>query len=250
MYKGMKGIMSEEIERGRGRWHVAGRVPLGPSNGNDVSGCLTGRECRLIGAHSDVREIRKKETIYSQGDVDNRIYMLDAGVVKLTRITPGGNKLITDILGRRTIFGGITDTDRQKRSESAVVLEDGRLCAVGRDGLSRIEEAAPKLATKMKGLMEDRRRRCEDRLVGFLFSTVEQRFANTLIGLIDDFGSAHNGGYLLNISLTHQAYADLVASSRETVTTVLNRLRKTGAIEYEGRNIIVRSVDRLNEIAR
>jgi CRP/FNR family cyclic AMP-dependent transcriptional regulator len=233
-----------------GKGHVIGRVPLGPAKGSDVLGRLTGKECELIGMHSDIREIRKKETIYSQGGLDNKIYMLEEGVVKLTRITPQGNKLITDVLGRRTAFGGMTWTEGQGRDESAVVLEDGRICVLSKDGLSRIEEAAPGLAARVKGLMEERRRRCQDRIVGFLFSTVTQRVANALISLIEDFGSVHNGGYLLNISLTHQAYADLVASSRETVTAVLTRLRKAGAIEYEGRHIVVRSVDKLNEVAR
>jgi CRP/FNR family transcriptional regulator len=238
-------IMEENRE-----WHVSGRAPFGPDGGDEAPGCLTGEERRTIGMHSHVREVRKKETIYSQGDGDDRIYMLYDGAVKLTKITPRGNRLITDIVGRGTMFGGMTDGMERKRNESAIVLNDGLLCALGRDGFSSIAETAPGLAVKMRGLMEDRRRRREDRLVSLLFCTVEKRFARTLLNLIGDFGSIHDGGYLLNISLTHQAYADLVASSRETVTTVLNRLRKNGVIDYEGKNIVVRSVDKLNMIAR
>lgn len=250
MYRDIERIVSEDIKKGSRKWYVSGRVRLRPDKCDDVFSCLTDKECKLIGMHSVMREIRTKERIYSQGVADNNIYMLNSGVVKLTKITSQGNKLITDILGRRTIFGGMTDTDNRKRNESAIALQDGLVCAVSKADFSRIGETSPKLAIKMKGLMEERRRESEDRLVDLLFRTVEQRFARTLMNLIADFGSFHKSGYLLNISLTHQAYADLVASTRETVTTVLNRLRKKGIIDYVGKKIVVLSVDKLNEIAR
>ena len=88
-----------------------------------------------------------------------------------------GNSLITDILGRGALFGWISDVHPQERNEWAIAMEDGLVSCVSRDGLSRMEEAAPGLAAKMKGLMEDRRRRREDRLVDIVFRTVEQRFA-------------------------------------------------------------------------
>jgi CRP-like cAMP-binding protein len=242
--------MPRDTKKGSRKRQVSSRVSVGPDNGDDVFDCLTGAECKLIRMHSDVREVRKEETIYAQGDVENNIYMLYAGAVKLTKITPQGNELIADILGRRLIFGEIPYLDKQRRNESAVVLEDGLLCPVSRDDLFRIEETAPKLAARMKGLMEDRRRRREDRLVDIIFHTVEQRFAEALLNLIHDFGSLYKGRYRLNISLTHQAYADLVASTRETLTAVLTRLRKSGIIDYEGKSIIIHSVDKLNEIAR
>jgi CRP/FNR family cyclic AMP-dependent transcriptional regulator len=242
-------MWNEIVEENR-NWRVSGRALFGPDRSDDAPGRLAGDECRIFGMHSRMREVRKKETIYSQGDADSSIYMLYDGAVNLTRITPRGDRLITDIVGRGTMFGGTADGTIHRRNESAIVLDDGLLCAVSSEGFSRIAETAPELAMKMKGLLEERRCRREDRLVNLLFCTVEKRFARTLLDLIGDFGSLHDGGYLLNITLTHQTYADLVASSRETITMVLGRLRRAGVIDYEDRNIIIQSVDKLNRIAR
>jgi CRP/FNR family transcriptional regulator len=232
-----------------GKWHVSGKVPLETDTYPNFPKCLQSKECALISAHSYTKPIRKKDTIYSQGDSDNNTYILDAGIVKLCRTTPHGDRLITDIIGKRNIFGGPHDTHGGGRLESAVAIEDGVLHVVSTEGMSKIEKTQPKLLVKINGILSGRKRRMENRIVDLLFRSVEQRFALMLLSLIHDFGSPYKGGYLLNLSLTHQVYADLIASTRETVTTVLNRLRKNGIIDYEGRSIVVRAPGKLSEIA-
>jgi len=200
--------------------------------------------------HADMRKVRKKETIYVPGDVEDTIYMLCEGAVKLNKTTSRGETLITDILGKKALFGGISDAETSVRNEWAVALKDGLVYRLGRKELFRIHETDPKLASRMKALMEERRRRREDRLVAFAFHTVQQRFAEALLDLVNDFGSRHQGQYRLELLLTHETYAEFVASTRETVTTVFNRLRKNGIIDYKGRSVTVPSIDRLKEIAR
>jgi CRP-like cAMP-binding protein len=246
----MEGVMWREVMAGKGPWHAGAPASLAASADLAVLSGLSTEECKEIAVHAHARVLRKKETIYAQGDVGNTLYLLSDGVVKLMKVTARGNSLITDILGRRALFGWVSDVHPPQRSEWAIAMEDGLILCVSRDGLSRMEEAAPGLAPKMKGLMEDRRRRREDRLVDIMFRTVEQRFAEALLTLVHDFGSWYKGRCRLNLSLTHQTFADLVASTRETITAVLSRLRKNGIIDYEGRSIIIRSMDGLHEAAR
>jgi CRP/FNR family transcriptional regulator len=241
--------MPEVIKKESRKQKFSSLVTLSPDKSDDVFGCLTCKELKLIRMHAVMREIRKKETIYFQGDADNSLYMLDSGVVKLTKITPKGKQLIADIFGKKTMFGGITDIDTFRRDESAIVIEDGLLYTVSKESICKIEERAPKLAIKMKCLVEDRRRKSANRLVDILFYTVEQRFARMLLNLIYDFGFVYKGGYLLDILLTHQNYSDFIGSTRETVTTILNRLRKNSIIDYERKKIVIRSLDKLKKIA-
>jgi CRP-like cAMP-binding protein len=148
------------------------------------------------------------------------------------------------------IFGGISESGGQKRKESAIAIENGLVHVVSREELRRIARKSPKLVVKMNSLITTRKLRIEDRLVELLFRSVEQRFAKMLINLLEDFGTSHKNGHLLNIALTHQDYADLIASTRETVTNVMNRLRKNGVVDYRGKNLIIHSLDKLNDIAR
>jgi CRP-like cAMP-binding protein len=246
----MEGIIHKEILEGMRTWHAG--TPASPLGTTDLAVLrgLSGEECGTIAAYAEARVLGRKETIYAQGEVDNTLYLLFGGAVKLMKITAQGNSLITDILGRGALFGWINDVHPPERNEWAIAMEDGLILCVSRDGLSRMEEAAPGLATKMKGLMEDRRRRREDRLVDMMFRTVEQRLAKALLSLAHDFGSRCQGRDRLNLSLTHQTFADLVASTRETITAIFSRLRKNGIIDYEDRSIVIRSVDRLHEVAR
>ena len=94
-----------------------------------------------------------------------------------------------------------------------------------------------------------RRWKLENKLLDLLYSTVEQRLAKTFLNLLDDFGVPHDSGYLLKIKLTHHDLADLIASTRETVTTALNKLKELSLVEYEGKYLILKSMEQLREIA-
>jgi CRP-like cAMP-binding protein len=67
--------------------------------------------------------------------------------------------------------------------------------------------------------------------------------------LIDDFAIPNGHGYLLKIKLTHQDLADLIASTRETVTLTLNKMKNDGVIETKGRYLVIPELKRLREIA-
>jgi CRP/FNR family cyclic AMP-dependent transcriptional regulator len=94
-----------------------------------------------------------------------------------------------------------------------------------------------------------KRWKIENKLLDLLYRTVEQRLARTFLNLLDDFGVPHGSGYLLQIKLTHKDFADLIASTRETVTTTLGKMRADGLIDFEDKYIVIRSQERLSALA-
>ncbi|MBI4686891.1 MAG: winged helix-turn-helix domain-containing protein [Nitrospirae bacterium] len=74
--------------------------------------------------------------------------------------------------------------------------------------------------------------------------------AKTLLNLLDDFGVPYKGGYLLKIKLTHKDYAGLIASTRETVTTAFNKLKNESIIDFEGKYVVIKSMDKLKLLAQ
>ena len=188
---------------------------------------------------------KKQEVLYYQEGQAGKLYLLDRGTVKVTNVTIDGREFIIEVIGRKGVFGQIPDLDETKVGTSAVGIEPGLLYILDKKGYEQLKEREPQLAVKLRNLIEYRRNRREENLIGMLSCTVEQRLVKAFLHLLYDFGVPKSEGYLLKSRLTHKDFADMIASTRETVTSILSKLRKEKLIEYEGRYIVVKSLCRM-----
>jgi CRP/FNR family transcriptional regulator len=76
-----------------------------------------------------------------------------------------------------------------------------------------------------------------------------KRLAHRLAYYARHFGEEDNNRIRIVPPLTHQDIADLLSLTRETVSTCMTRLRKKGLIDVKDRQIIVASIEKLNEEA-
>jgi CRP/FNR family cyclic AMP-dependent transcriptional regulator len=210
---------------------------------------LKEEELQLLDRHSRMRNVKRGEVLYLQGSAKSNIYILKSGAVKITKVNPEGKEIIIDIIKGGSLLGEMAVVEPQVMDESAEVVEDGVLCTMRREDFEKVARSMPGLSAAITKLIAFRRRRIENKLLALVYSSVEQRLARTLLSLVEDFGVPRNGGSILRIRLTHGDFADLIASTRETVTAVLNRLRNDGLIDFEGKRLEVKSVERLRAIA-
>jgi len=216
----------------------------------DVFSHLRDEEHRMIDRYSEMRGVRRGERIYLEGAADRTLYMLKKGAVKITKLSPQGREIIIDIIKGGSVFGEMGVVDAVERNESAVVVEDGLLCIMKKADFDRLVERVPGLSIRITKMIGLRRWKIENKLLDMLYATVEQRLAKTLLQLLEDFGVPRAGGrYLLKIKLTHRDYADLIASTRETVTATLNRLKRDGILESEGKYVVVSDIGRLTALS-
>ena len=216
----------------------------------DAFSSLSDEEVRMIDQYAIMREIKKGETLYLQGSSDKSVYILKKGVVKITRLTPQGNEIILDIFKEGSIFGEIASAEPEERNESAEMVEDGLICIIKQEDFEQLIKMVPKLSIQISKIIGFRKCKVENKLIDLLFSTVEQRIAKTLLNLLDDFGAPHGDGYLLKIKLTHKDYAALIASTRETVTATINKLKNEGLIDFKGKYVVIKSLDGIRKVAR
>ena len=196
-----------------------------------------------------MQQIRRGQAIYLQGSPARNVYILKKGVVKINRLTSRGKEIILDIIREGSIFGEMALAEPDEMNESAEAIEDGLLCAIKLEDFERVIQKMPTLSMRVTREIGFRRHRVENKLVDLLFRTVEQRFAKTLLSLVDDFGIPHADGFLLKIRLTHKDYAALIASTRETVTATVNSLKSKGLIGIDGKYLVIRSLDGVRAIA-
>jgi CRP-like cAMP-binding protein len=210
---------------------------------------LSDEEVRMIDRYSFMQQIRRGQAIYLQGTPARNVYILKKGVVKINRLTSQGKEIILDIIKKGSIFGDMALAEPDEMNESAEAIEDGVICGLNGEDFERLIQKMPTLSKRVTRMIGSRRYRVENKLVDLLFRTVEQRFAKTLLSLVDDFGIPHDDGFLLKIRLTHKDYAALIASTRETVTATVNSLKSRGLIGIEDKYLIIRSLDGVRAIA-
>ncbi len=213
----------------------------------DIFSHMRDDEHRMIDRYSRMKEVRKGEILYFQGSSDNSIYILKKGAVKITKLTPQGKEIILDIFKGGTIFGEMAVVESQERDESAVVIEDGLICIMNKTDFDSLLDMVPGLSLRITKMIGLRRWKIENKLLDLLYNTVEERLAKTFLNLLDDFGVPHKRGYLLKIKLTHRDLADLIASTRETVTATLGKMKSRGLIDFDGRYILIPSPDAIRD---
>ncbi len=214
----------------------------------DIFSGLGDEEYGIIDRDSTSLLLRKRQLLPYRGTAQQAVYFVKKGSLKLVRTTPDGHEVIIDILGPSTLFGELAGSD-DAGEVTAEALEETLLCMMRRDNFDRLMAAVPTLGMRITKLTGLRLRKIQTRLVDMLYATVEARLATTLLGLAAEFGVSRPDGVLLNLRLTHSDFAALIASSRETVSSVLNTLCRRGVIAFLDHRILVTDQEQIRRIA-
>lgn len=216
----------------------------------DIFSGLSDGEYAVIDRDSQSLFLRKRQLLPFRGTAQQAVYFVKKGSIKLVRTSKDGHEFIIDILGPSTLFGeleGELDTDGSEVIAEA--LEDTLLCMMRRQNFDRLMVLVPALGMRITKLSGLRLRRIQNRLVDMLYSSVEARLAKTLLGLATEFGVTRPDGVLIDLRLTHNDFACLVASTRETVSTVLNGLSRRGVIDFRDHRILMTDTEQIGRLA-
>ena len=195
--------------------------------------------------------MKKRELLFYHGTAQQAVYFVKKGKIKLLRTSPEGRCLILDILGGGTLFGELElEHGADDEEVTAEAMEDTLLCMMRRENFNRLMELVPALSIRITKLSGLRLKKIQNRLVDMLYCPIDVRLAKTLLALADEFGTAQPSGVLIDLRLTHNDLAALIASTRETVSSALNSFRKKGVIEYSGHHFIISGRERLAMLAQ
>jgi CRP/FNR family transcriptional regulator len=99
-------------------------------------------------------------------------------------------------------------------------------------------------------VLSSRLRGLSDVLVNLVSDDVEIRIAKLILRLGARCGRRAGGVIHLDLPLTHQEIAEMVGTTRQTVTSALTRLKRQGALSIDTHRIQIESEDLLTGIAR
>lgn len=194
-------------------------------------------------------EKEKGNYIYFEAFNHNKLYFIKEGHIKIGYIDEQGNEVIKEIIQKGEIFGQITLEKNNLNGEFAQAYKsDVSLCAFTIEDFERLLHKKPNLALKYSKLVGSKLRNVESRLVTLLNKDVKTRLLNFFWQLLQQGGDEITDSYRTENYFTHEDIANLIGSSRQTVTTLINELASEGIIEYNRQYIFYPDVKKLQKL--
>ena len=98
-------------------------------------------------------------------------------------------------------------------------------------------------------VVAQRRRDVENKIEQLIFKDVNAKLAELLLRLGHEYGIEDSRGMLVALKITHQEMANLIGSTRETVSLTLSQFKRRGFIHTDGRKVILADRDGLRALA-
>jgi CRP-like cAMP-binding protein len=183
------------------------------------------------------RRFPKNKTIVEEGLAGDYMYVIREGRVKVTKLSGDGREKILEMLETGAFFGEMSLLDSAPRSASVKALTEVRILALARNDFLNVLRRSPDLALAVIREITQRLRQQDEQASSLSFQRVRQRTMGLLIRLARE--ETTNPERRATPSLTHQQIADMIGTSRETVTRAVKGLKAEGWLEQKGKHYLV-----------
>lgn len=190
--------------------------------------------------------LKKNEYIYFPEDPSSSIFFLKGGRVKIGSYSDNGKEIIKAILTPGEVFGELSLAGEEKRNDFAIALDNKiTVCSLSMEDMEAMIEKNPMIGLKITKLIGFRLQKIERRLESLVFKDARSRIVDFIVDLGNEKGKAIGKEILVKHNLTHLDIANLTATSRQTVTTVLNDLKDKDLIYLERNQFLIRDIHQL-----
>jgi CRP-like cAMP-binding protein len=176
------------------------------------------------------RCFKKDEMIFHAGSAGDEVYILLNGRVKIFELSEEGKEVILWFCFAGELFGTAEVVKRSHREVNAQAGGSVTVLAIKYREFERFLQQNPLLALKVIELLSYRLRDLSNVLLNLASDDVTSRVVKLLSRLSLRYGKPRDKGIYLDIALTHQEMADMIGTSRQTVTTVLGVLKRNVVI--------------------
>ena len=179
-------------------------------------------------------ELTPKENFFSQGDAADSVYYLQKGRAKLTVVSKVGKEATITLLSARDFVGEeALAAFAGLRLATATAVTQCTALKIMRDEMVRAMHEEHAFSDLFLSFLLARSMRVQADLVDQLFNSSEKRLARILL-LMAEFGKPGEPETLIP-PITQETLAEMIGTTRSRVSFFMNRFRKLGLIEYNGR---------------
>ena len=185
------------------------------------------------GVARKIAEFRRGESIYSQGEAADSVMYVQKGGVKFTVVNESGKEAVVAMFGPNDFFGEGCMAGQAVRMGSATAITPSTVLVIDKNELLRVLHAEHELSDYFINYMLSHNIRVEEDLIDQLFNSSEKRLARTLL-LLARYGKQEQPDRIL-AKVSQETLAKMIGTTRSRVNFFMNKFRKLGFIEYNGK---------------
>jgi len=208
---------------------------------------------KIVGGQMDSfnhKTFKKSEYIYMPDEHADKVYFISEGRIKVGTYSDTGKEITKSILTLGEVFGELSLIGETKRKDFAVAMEETSVCIMSVNEMKSMMRDHSTLSLFMMNIMGSRVLEMEQRLESLVFKDSRTRIVEFLESLAKKKGQRVGYEMLVRKFLTHQEIANLTATSRQTVTTVLNELRTKNILTFNRQRLLIRDMELLRAEAK
>jgi CRP/FNR family transcriptional regulator, cyclic AMP receptor protein len=187
-----------------------------------------------------IEKYAKNQKVFSQGDAADSVFFIQKGKVKITVLSEHGKEAVVGIFDDGQFFGEGALMGAELRTATSVAMEECLITSITKPAMFATLSAEPKFSAFFLAYLLKRNSRIEDDLIDQLFNSSERRLARLLL-LLANFGQ-ESGPKPIAVTLSQETLAEMIGTTRSRVSFFMNKFRKQGFIDYNGKIEVHRSL--------
>lgn len=208
---------------------------------------LSKKEMEELAHEMEYVSVGRHAWIYSENDSADHFYILAEGSIKIGVHHEDGREVIKQVLHPRMIFGEMALIQHQAVHHNyAIALGNGAsFYKIRVEDFRKIMDRNPQLTLSIISMIGLKLRQTENQLESLIFKDARGRIVDFILQNAQASGRQVGFETLLKHALTQQDIANFTGTSRQTVTAVLNDLRKSNKIYFTRNSILIRDITAL-----
>jgi CRP-like cAMP-binding protein len=191
-------------------------------------------------------QVKKHQQVYKSGDRSDCLFFLIKGAVKVGCYAEDGREVIKSVLHPMAMFGELSLTgEKQRHDFSASMSSKTQVLKLDTAYLRPLMQENHSFSMRILHFIGQRLQSAEHRLESLIFKDARERIIDFLKQSARQRGKQIGYETLIKHSLTQQDIANITGTSRQTVTSVMNDLRKSNLIYFNRRSILIRDLAKL-----
>lgn len=187
----------------------------------------------------ETRSFSKGKFVFQAGNEAKSVFLLLSGRIKIYQPSSVGKEAILWFCFDGELFGLAEAARGGRRVVSAQACENSEVLSIAQDRFMNFIGTHPQSGQVVVQLLAGRLRILSDVVINLISDDVRTRVFKVLLHLGARCGRRRASGVELAMSLTHQEIADMIGSTRQTVTSTLGQFEREGLLVVEGHRIVL-----------